>query len=122
MVAVSKLGKIDGLTRMAIMPHWYTTAQWRNQFPKNSYINTHQTLKSIKPNSTPHDELCYCPNLLGPQKKGCPKMDKCKKSIADYVEHSAKKKRRTTIATKTSDKERVDLEGKVVKDEQEGKA
>jgi hypothetical protein len=26
MVAVSKLGRIDGLTRTAIMPHWYTTA------------------------------------------------------------------------------------------------
>jgi hypothetical protein len=50
MVAVSKFGRIDGLTRIAIMPHWYTTIQWRNQFPKNSYINTHQTLKSIKAN------------------------------------------------------------------------
>jgi hypothetical protein len=23
---LSKLGRIDGLTRIAIMPHWYTTA------------------------------------------------------------------------------------------------
>jgi hypothetical protein len=55
MVAVSKLGRIDGLTRIAIMPNWYTAAQWRNQFPKNSYINTHRTLKSIKANSSPHE-------------------------------------------------------------------
>jgi hypothetical protein len=122
MVAVSKLGRIDGLTRIAIVPHWYTTAQWRNQFPKNSYINTHQTLKSIKANSTPHDELRYCPNWWGPQKKGCPKKDKCKKSIADYVEQSTKKRRRTIKATKTPEQERVDLEGKDVKDGQEGKA
>ncbi len=27
MGAVSKLGRIDGLTRTAIMPHWYTTAR-----------------------------------------------------------------------------------------------
>ncbi len=121
-VAVSKLGKIDGLTRIAIMPHWYTTAQWRNQFPKNSYIDTHQTLKSIKANSTSHDELHYCPSWLGPQKKGPPKKDKHKKSIADYIKQSAKKKRRTTKATKTPEEERVDLEGKDVKDEQEGKA
>jgi hypothetical protein len=59
---------------------------------------------------------------LGPQKKGRPKNDKCKKSIADYVEQSAKKKHRTTKATKTPEVERVDLEGKDVKDGQEGKA
>jgi hypothetical protein len=41
MVAVSKLGRIDGLTRAAIMPSWYTTAQWCNQFPENSYIDIH---------------------------------------------------------------------------------
>jgi hypothetical protein len=50
MVAVSKLGRIDGLSRSAPMLHWYSTAQWRNQFPKNSYIDTHHTLKSIKAN------------------------------------------------------------------------
>ncbi len=123
MVAVSKLGRIDGLSRRAIMPDWYTTAQWRNQFLKNSYIDTRQILKSIKANSTPHDDLCYCPNWLGPQKKGCLKKDKGKKSIADYVKQSAKKKCRTTAATKTPEEEkRVDLEGKDVKDGQEGKA
>ena len=113
MVAVSKLGRIDGLTRIVIMPHWYTTAQWRYQFPKNSYIDTHQTLKSIKANSTPHDELYYCPTWLGPQKKACPKNDKRKKNIADHVKQSAKKKCRTTKATKTLEEERVDLEGKM---------
>ncbi len=56
MVAVSKLGRINGLTRTAVMPHWYTTAQWCNQFSKNTFIDAHQTLKSIKANSTPHDE------------------------------------------------------------------
>ncbi len=88
----------------------------------NSFINTHQTLKSIKANSTPHDELCYCPNWLGPQKKGCAKKDKHKKSIADYIKQSAKKKRRTTKATKTPEEEIVDLEGKDVKNGQEVKA
>jgi hypothetical protein len=59
---------------------------------------------------------------LGPKKKGHPKNDKRNKSIADYVKQSAKKKRRTTKATKTPEEERVDLEGKDVKDGQEGKA
>jgi hypothetical protein len=53
---------------------------------------------------------------LGPHKKGCPKKDKHKKSIADNIEQSAKKKCRTTKATKTLEEERVDLEGKGLKD------
>jgi hypothetical protein len=32
-VAIQKLSRIDGLIRAAVMSHWYTTAQWRNQFP-----------------------------------------------------------------------------------------
>ncbi len=103
------------------MPNWYTTAQWCNQFPKNTCIDTHQTLQLIKANWTPHNELGYCPNWLGPQKKGRPKKGKHKNSIADHIEQSAKKKRMTTKATKTPEEERVDLEGKDVKDGQEGK-
>jgi hypothetical protein len=60
--------------------------------------------------------LFYFPNWLGPQKKGRPKKEKCKKSIADYVKQSAKKKPRTTADAKTPVEERVDLEGKNVKD------
>jgi hypothetical protein len=122
MMAIQKLGRVDGLTRAAVMLHWYTKAQWYNQFPENTYIGSHPTLQSIKANSTPHDELRYCPNWLGPQKKGCLKKDKCKKSIADYIKQSATKKHRTTKATKTPEEEIVDLEGKDVEDGQEGKA
>jgi hypothetical protein len=38
---------------------------------------------------------------LGPQKKGPPKKEKCKKSIADYAKQSGKKKRRRTANAKT---------------------
>ncbi len=122
MVAVSKLDRINGLTWIAVMPHWYTAAQWRNQFPENNYIHTHKTLKLIKADSTPLDNLRYCPTWAGPQKKGHPKKETRRKSIADHIKQSAKKKRRTTKPTKTPQEERVDLEGKDVKDGQEGKA
>jgi hypothetical protein len=45
----------------------------------------------------------------------------CRKSIADHIKQSAKKKRRITKHTKILEEERVDLEGKDVKDWQEGK-
>jgi hypothetical protein len=45
----------------------------------------------------------------------------CRKSIVDHIKQFAKKKHRTTKPTKTPEEERADLEGKDVKDGQEGK-
>jgi hypothetical protein len=44
-----------------------------------------------------------------------------RKSISVHIEQSAKKKRSTTKPTKTPEEERMDLEGKDIKDGQEGK-
>jgi len=49
------------------------------------------------------------------------KKETCRKSIADLIQQSAKKKCKTTKPTKTPEEERVDLEGKDVKDRHEGK-
>jgi hypothetical protein len=75
----------------------------------------------IKVNSTPQDNIRYCPTWAGPQKKGRPKKEMHGNSIADHIEQSAKKKCRTTKPTKTPEEERVDLEGKGVNNRQEGK-
>jgi hypothetical protein len=32
MVAIVKSSHIDGLTRVQIMPYWWTTAHWRAQY------------------------------------------------------------------------------------------
>ncbi len=47
MVAVFKLGRINQLSRIAVMSHWYMTEQWHNRFPENTYIDTHKILKLI---------------------------------------------------------------------------
>jgi hypothetical protein len=91
MVAISKLGRINGFSRVAIMPHWYMTEQWHNQFPEDTFIDTHKTLKSIKANSTPQDNIRYCLTWAAPQKKGPPKKETCRKSIADHIKQSANK-------------------------------
>ena len=91
-------------------------------FPENKYIGTHKTLKTIKANCTPQDDIRYCPTWVGPQKKGHPKKEMCWKSIADHIEQSAKKKCRTKKTPTTAEDETVDLGGKDVKDGQEGKA
>jgi hypothetical protein len=78
------------------------------------FFYMHITLKSIKANLTPQDNIRYHPIWAAPQKKGCPKKETHRKT--------AKKKRRTKKTTKTPEAERVDLEGKVVKDGKESKA
>jgi hypothetical protein len=100
---------------------WYTTEQWHNQIPEDRFIDTHNTLKSIKANLTPQDDICYCTTWAAPQKKGRPKKAMHRKSIANHIKQLAKKKCRTTKPTKTPEEERVDLEGKDIKDGQEGK-
>ncbi len=69
MVAVSKLGRVDGLTRAAIMPHWYTTAQRRSHFPKNSYIGIHQTLNQLKQTQLHMMNCVTAPTSWGPKRR-----------------------------------------------------
>ncbi len=61
-------------------------------------------------------------NLGGAPEEDRSKKETPRKSIADHIKQSAKKKHRTAKPTKTPKVERVDLEGKDVKDGQEGKA
>ena len=48
MVAIVKVGAIATLTRIAIMPYWFTKAQWHLQFPEEVTYTTHITLTSIR--------------------------------------------------------------------------
>jgi hypothetical protein len=52
-----KLCTINGLTRIGIMSHWYTPAQWCNQFPEDAIFNKHITFKSIKASLTAQDNV-----------------------------------------------------------------
>jgi hypothetical protein len=102
-VAISKLGRIDGLSSFMDCGHasLVTTEQWCNQFPEDTFIDMHKTIKSIKAKLTPQDDICYCPTWAAHQKKGRPKKAMRRKSIADHIKQLAKKKRRITKATKT---------------------
>ncbi len=95
MVAIVKVGAIATLTRVAIMPYWFTKAQWRLQFPEEVTCATHITLTSIKTNSTPTDHLKYCLAWTAGQKKGRPKKQQCRLRITDHIQNLAKKRRRT---------------------------
>ena len=96
MVVVAMSSKIDGLTRIYIMPYyWWTTAHWRDQYPMDVNCPTDISLNTVKTSAPANDKLRYCPAWLAARKKGRPKMDVREKSVMDLIEESAKKKKRT---------------------------
>ncbi len=93
MVVVVKAIAIDGLTRVKIMPYWWTTAHWQAQYAVDVYCRTDVSLGNIKATHHPDDKLRYCPAFLS-VKKGRPKKDARKMSVIDHIEEAANKKRK----------------------------
>jgi hypothetical protein len=93
MVTVVKAMAIDGLSRVKIMPYWWTTALWREQYAADEYCRTDVSLDSTKATYHPDDKLRYCPEYMV-AKKGRPKTNARKKSVVDHIEESTKKKRK----------------------------
>ena len=91
MVFIVKVGNIPGLSRLEIMPYWYTTLQWRLQFPNDIVCKT-ITLKSIKSGVTPNQNIKACPDWVGAKKKGRPKKAQRLLGVADLMAKAAKKK------------------------------
>ena len=85
---------IEGLTRIQKMPYWWTTAQWREQYPLHIKCNADISMETIKGKYRTDDSLFYCPTWTGGMKKGRPKANAREKGIADYIKDSGKKRKR----------------------------
>jgi hypothetical protein len=95
MVAIVKKGAIPNITRVELMPLWYTRAQWQLQYPKDMVYNMDVTWSKIKKSAAPDILMKYCPSWIAAKKKGRPKSNARKLGIADYVKQGvAKTKRR----------------------------
>jgi hypothetical protein len=95
MVVVAMSSKIKGLTRMHIMPYWWTTEHWQDQYAMEVNCRTDISLNTVKSSTQADDTLHYVPALLAAKKKGRPKENVREKSVTDLIEESAKKKKRT---------------------------
>ena len=81
-----KSNMIPGLTRVNTMPLWWTTAQWRNQFPIDATMRSDITMNAIKKTHARDELLQYCPAWSAAAKKGRPKKDERRKTITDHIE------------------------------------
>ena len=95
MVVVAKSSKIDGLTRIHVMPYWWTTAHWQDQYAQEVTYLSDISLNMVKTSTQADDRLRYCPAWITAKKKGRPKADVREKSVMDIIEESAKKKKRS---------------------------
>ncbi len=94
MVSIVKSGAIPDLTRVQLIPFWYTRAQWQLQFPKEMVYENDITWQNIRNTTVPDQNTKYCPGWAAPKKKGRPKNDTQKLGIADHVQEATAKMRR----------------------------
>ena len=94
MVAIVKSGRIPNMSRVTLMPYWYTREQWKLQFPKEFVYRTDMTWENIRKSDSKDERMKYCPSWVAPKKKGRPKKEVRKLGIADHVQQAAAKRRR----------------------------
>ena len=94
MVAVVKSSLIEGLSRVQIMPYWWTNAHWQAQYAVDIECRGDISILGIKDKYTPDKTLCYCPSWTAAKKKGRPKSNVREKSLMDHIAESAKKMRK----------------------------
>jgi hypothetical protein len=86
MVAIVKASKIEGLSRIQIMPYWLTSAHWQAQYTADVICRTDDLMNAVKTTSNPEDDLRYCPAWTAGNKKGRPKKNIRQKSVIDLIE------------------------------------
>jgi hypothetical protein len=77
MVAIVKQGAGTNITRVELMPFWYTRAQWQSQYPKDMVYKMDVTWSKIKKSAAPDILMKYCPSWVAAKKEGSPK-ERCK--------------------------------------------
>ena len=82
------------VTQVTIMPYWLTTEHWREQYPQDITSKGSLTIKSIMASYQPDDRIRYGPEWAAPQKAGRPKANARVMGVADYIQASAKKRKR----------------------------
>ena len=93
-VAVVKSGRAQGdLNMINIMPYWWTTHCWREQFPKYAVRRCSFDMVYLKEKYTADKPIPYYPDFAAPRKRGRQKNNACLKSPIK-VAIAGKKKRK----------------------------
>ena len=83
MAALVVSSRIPDLTRYNIMPYWWTTAQWKKQFPLNVKASCNTNMEMISDDHNQSVNYRYCPVCSAPNKAGRPKDNELRKSVLE---------------------------------------
>ena len=97
MVVIVKSSLIGGLTRVGIMPYFWTTPHWQRQYPLEVVCNTDISMTSVKVTGRRDDKIQYCPDWSVGGKSGRPKKHTKEMTVMDHIEASSKKKRKRRV-------------------------
>ena len=91
MAAVTCSSHIAGLTRLNIMPFWWTRKQWQEQFPQEVTSICYAIMEVIRADYKADDFMRYCPSWSAPKKTGRPSKGKRKLSALEIAQGKMKK-------------------------------
>jgi hypothetical protein len=91
MAAVVCTSRIAGLSRQNIMPFWWTTTQWQEQFPLDVRAQFYTNMDVIRDTYKADDSMRYCPSWSAPNKAGRPSKGKRKLSALEKAQGKKKK-------------------------------
>ena len=86
MAAVACSSRIAGLTRLNIMPFWWTRKQWQEQFSQEVTSISYANMEVIKADYQADDFMRYCPTWSAPKKPGRPSKGKRKLSSLEIAQ------------------------------------
>jgi hypothetical protein len=95
MAIVAMSSQINGLTRIQVVPYWYTTAHWQAQYALDVNCPTIESIQEVRATSTKDERLYYCPSWTASRKKGRPKEKEREKGVVDHIAESGKKRKRS---------------------------
>jgi hypothetical protein len=91
MATVLCSSRIAGLTRLNIMPFWWTRKQWQEQFPQEVTSICYANMEVIRADYKADDFMRYCPSWSAPKKPGRPSKGKRKLSAVEIAQGKKKK-------------------------------
>ncbi len=92
MVVIVKSSVIAGLTRTAIMSHFWSTAHWQDQYPLNVECNTDIFMVNVKLVAYRHGEMQYCPDWTAGGKCERPKKNDKVMTVMGHIKKASNKK------------------------------
>jgi hypothetical protein len=98
MVVLVKANVFPILTRVNIMPYFWTTAQWQIQYPLDLDCDTEISFNALKKVSQADDTVRYCPDWSTANKSGRRKNSEKQLSVSERMQlDSGKKKRKRRV-------------------------